>query len=657
MHKLAKLIKTIPKKPGVYQFLNKNGEIIYIGKAKNLKNRVNSYFQNEDKLTSKTKVMIKNAQDIHYIEVDSDLEAILLETNLIKEHKPKYNILMKDDKNFIYLKITDKEKTPKIYLTRRIEKDKASYIGPKTSGYEIKNFIKIIESLLPYENCQINVENLKNDKISNKLKEKSICQIKNLDTKHSPCISDLNEEEYHSLIKKIINYFKGDAKEILAELEDKMKKLALNQEYEKAGKIRDKIFNIQNILEKQKITNAKPDENMDVFGISQLSSIVYVIIFQIRQGKIINQIQIDFKNPLEEKEEEIYNKILTNYYQSTLDFPKEILFPFEINKNTIEEINKLCEKKILISKPKIGRKTNLINLAQKNAESFMNQKQIKWLEKDAKKNTLLKLQEILNLKQSPKRIECYDISHLKGEFTIGSMVVFKKGSASKEDYRQFNLKTLADKKIDDFKSLNEVLKRRLKYIATPKKGLKTKITENTFSIYDKKTELASLDFIELENNNIEIIKTQCTKNFHLSFLIKKFAEKIKRKKIYYKNKNEEFLISGFQEIEHEKYKLALYLKKEIKDESLKQIPDLIVIDGGKGQLKKAIEAKKSLNIEIPMISISKKLETLHLENGENLNLGLHNQALNLIQQLRDEAHRFAITKNRKARLKKLTLGE
>jgi excinuclease ABC subunit C len=657
MHKLSNIIKTIPKKPGVYQFLDKSEEIIYIGKAKNLRNRVKSYFQEETKLTPKTRVMIKNSVDIHYIEVDSDLEAILLETNLIKEHKPKYNILMKDDKNFIYLKITSKEAEPKIYLTRRLENDNATYIGPKTSGYDIKKYMKIIEGLLPYENCQINIENLKNDKIKKSLKNKSICQIKNLDSNHSPCISDLKKEDYHELIKKIVKYFKGDSNDILKELEEKMKNYALNKEFEKAAKLRDKIFNIQSIIEKQKITNAKPDENIDVFGVSQLSNMTYVIIFQIRQGKIINQSQIDFKNPLEVKEEELYRRILTSYYQSTQDYPNEILTPYKIEEDLILEINKICNKKIKIITPKIGRKTNLINLAQKNAESFMNQKQIKWLEKDAQKNTLIKLKEILNLKKTPKRIECYDISHLKGEFTIGSMVVFKEGKSSKKDYRQFNLKTLEEKKIDDFKSLNEVLKRRLKYIASPKKGLRTNLKDSTFTIKDQNKIIGTLDFKELENNNIEILKTECSKDFHLSFLLKKFAEKTKAKKIYYKNKNQEFLIAGFQEIKHQDYKIALYLKKDKKDESLKQIPDLIVIDGGKGQLKKGIEAKKDLNIEIPMVSISKKLETLHLESGENLNLGLHNRALNLIQQLRDEAHRFAITKNRKARIKKLTHDE
>lgn len=200
---IIKYHKNNTKKPGVYQFLDKSEEIIYIGKAKNLRNRVKSYFQEETKLTPKTRVMIKNSVDIHYIEVDSDLEAILLETNLIKEHKPKYNILMKDDKNFIYLKITSKEAEPKIYLTRRLENDNATYIGPKTSGYDIKKYMKIIEGLLPYENCQINIENLKNDKIKKSLKNKSICQIKNLDSNHSPCISDLKKEDYHELIKKL----------------------------------------------------------------------------------------------------------------------------------------------------------------------------------------------------------------------------------------------------------------------------------------------------------------------------------------------------------------------------------------------------------------------------------------------------------------------
>ncbi len=657
MINIQAFIKTIPKKPGVYQFLNANDQIIYIGKAKNLKNRVQSYFQNQAQQDLKTQNLLKHIADIRYTEVDSELEAILLESHLIKKHMPKYNVLLKDDKYFVYLKITGQEDFPKFYLTRKLANDKATYIGPKTSSKDIKKLFKSIENLLSYENCQFNLISLKTPKISTSQSKQSLCLIKNIDASHSPCISELSKEKYQGLIKEIIQHFQGNSHKLLKSLEKSMQKHAQAHQFEKASKIRDKIFSIQKILSKQNINSAKPNENLDVFGISHYSKLVFVVIFQIRLGKIINQIQFSLQNPLENTPADILDEILSQYYQNTQDFPKEILIPHALNNKPIQEslLTKQAGHVIKIKHPKTGRKAQLINLAHKNAESYLQQKQVKWLKADAQKDTLVKIQTLLKLKTPPKRIECYDISHLAGQDTSASMVVFQNGIPSKKDYRHFKIKTLAEKQINDYQSIYETLQRRLKYIANPQKGLRTQYKDQKFTISLQKELLAEIKCLELTKDNylIKNIKILSEKIIP-EHALKKLIDKLKPNKIYMQTLNPAALHVGFQKIKHAKYKSAYYKHKTHSDLSFNANPDLIVIDGGKGQLSAAKKALDHYQLKIPIISLSKRLETIHLSSNKTLQLAKNNQALNLIQQLRDEAHRFAISHNRKARIKKLT---
>ena len=468
---MDKILKNLPDSPGVYRFIDKNGEIIYIGKAKNLKKRVKSYFNPKIKQSRKNQVMIKKIVDVKYSVVSSDLESYLLETNLIKEHKPKYNILMKDDKNFAYLRITSKEHHPKLYLERKITDKNSTYIGPKTTTQSFKRAFEILNKIFFKYDCQIGYETIKQGKISKNQSEKPICLIKQLDKNHNPCICDLEKEDYQKIIKIIIDFFNGKNTQIKEILEKQMLEYAKNKEFEMAASYRDKMLTLEKLIERQKVISTNIKDNLDIINFYSISEEFYFTVLQIREGKIIEIKNILVQNNLEELEEIILEQFLIQYYTQTSDFPKEIITSIELNKEFQDLFKEICSKKIKFENPKIGDKAKLIDLALKNAKVYAQKNSIKWMQKE-KSNVLEDMKNLLNLSKIPKRIECFDISHLAGTHTKASMVVFQNAMPLKSDYRYFNIKTLETGEIDDFKSLYEALKRRLKYISNLKKDHK-----------------------------------------------------------------------------------------------------------------------------------------------------------------------------------------
>ncbi|MBT5346289.1 excinuclease ABC subunit C [bacterium] len=650
------ILKNLPNSPGVYRFIDKNNEIIYIGKAKNLKKRVKSYFNPKVKQSRKNQVMIKKIVDIKYSVVSSDLESYLLETNLIKEHKPRYNILMKDDKNFAYLRITSNQDYPKLFLERKITDKKSKYIGPKTTTQSFKKAFEILNKIFFKYDCQIGYETIKQGKISNNQKIKPICVIKQLDKSHTPCICDLNKEDYRKMIQIIIDFFNGKNLQIKKILEEQMFEYAKNKNFELAANYRDKMLTLEKIIERQKIISTKTNENLDILNFYSISEEFYFSILQIREGKIVEIKNILVTNNLEEEDSKILEQFLIQYYTQTSDYPKYIITPIEVAKNFILNFNEICKSNIKFETAKIGDKAKLTDLALKNAKVYAQKNSIKWMQKE-KGNVLEEMKKLLNINKIPRRIECFDISHLSGTHTKASMVVFENAMPIKNDYRYFNIKTLEKGQIDDFKSLYEALKRRLKYISQLKKDHKLIKNKNIVKLKKNKEFLAEFEFVELEKY-IELKNIKNSEKYILdSITLKKACEKYKKfQKIYL---NQDINISkqildetGFKEIKNSDYKYALNLKYK-NDESFYKKPDLIIIDGGKGQLSSSQKALKECNLNIDMISIAKKFETIHLTNKEKFNLQSNDQILKLIQQLRDEAHRFAITQNRKARLKEI----
>jgi excinuclease ABC subunit C len=658
--KTKDILKNIPKKPGIYKFIDKKGEVIYVGKAKNLKSRVSSYFQNSKDKTPKTIVMVKNAVDLEYMIVDSELEAIMLETNMIKEIRPKYNILMKDGKNFSYIKITVQDKYPMIYVTRKMVNDGSIYFGPKTSNYDIKKSLNIANSLLPYSKCKLNIVNLKTGRVKklSKNHRQYPCEIYQLDKGHQPCICTMDKDEYKEVINSIIDFIKGKHNNLLTKLKESMLVHAKNKEFEKAAKARDHIQSIENLVERQKISTAT-NEEMDVIDIIQSQGRYFANLFQIREGKLISRENFILSDKEYNETENIFEVFITQYYPEAGSIPKTVLIPENIeNQNLLEEfLSNLRGTKVKFEIPKIGRKDHLIKLATKNAESYAKQMKVKWMS-DEQNNPIKQikgLKEILELPKIPYRIECYDISHLGGTNTVGSMVVFENGESKRSDYRIFNLKTLKKGEIDDFKALKEVLSRRLKYVATLPEGYKIKKKKDTLCLIKDKENLAELKFI-IEDETTKIIEFDFKKE--KDELILKFIlggiKKLKTKKFLAnpKRKSKLFEEIGFKAIRHTDFTHGYYLNQQT-DNSFTTKPDLIVIDGGKGQLSSAIKAKKEIGTDITFISLAKRLEEIYHQDGRLINLEEGKPELRLIQQLRDEAHRFAITKNRKDRLKNL----
>jgi len=683
------IIKNAPQEPGIYKMIDKDKKIIYIGKAKNIKKRLQSYFNKTKDKTIKTKVMIKKIQDIKYTTVNTELEATILETNLIKELRPKYNILMKDNKNYVYIKIT-KEDYPRILITRKIEKDGSKYFGPKTAKHKVQKTLKVLNKLFPYRSCNlsinyINPTNNKQTPHKVEIKNKTItypCLDYHIKKCPGPCIGQISPTKYKENIQNIINFLQGKHNQIIENLKKEMFEKVETKQFEQAAKLRDKIKSIEEILEHQTISTTK-DENLDVINyITENNKDAFFSLFQIREGKIINQENFHLTSQ-EEQEDQLYLiQFLKTYYTETINIPQTILIPDNIkDTQKIQELentlNILTNKKIQIKTPKKGIKNQLIELSLKNAKSFAKLNKIKWegTNKDTRQESLEKIREILKLKEIPKKIECYDISHHGGKETVASMVVFENGLPNKTLYRKFKINI--EDKPDDYASMKEALERRLKYLTKDETRIllkKETKTETIYTIKKQKKEEGSITIKNIKTTNKIVITKLTTKkeqtNEETIKLIKKIAKKYKIKRIYIKTKEKD--IKKYEEINFQHLKttlkhiklnkneeiLALDTYKIQKDESFTKKPNLIIIDGGKGQLNIVNKILKQYKLEIPLISLAKKEEEI-FKAGESISIKLDKTSneLNLIKHLRDESHRFANIYREKLYLKKLTSSE
>lgn len=709
----TKIIKKAPNAPGIYKMLNEEDKVLYIGKAKDLNKRLKQYFQKNYQHSTRTKKLLEQIAKIHFTSVDTELEAIILETNLIKQFKPKYNILMKDDKNYVYIKIT-KEDFPKIQIVREIKNDKAKYIGPKTAAHKVKETFKVLKKVFPFRHCGLNIEFIKENppkkdqktKHSVKVTKKVIkapCLDYYIKRCIAPCIGRCTKEEYAKIIKNVENFLEGKADFILKDLEKQMKEYAKNKNFEKAAKTRDRLQKIKDILEKQKVADPNQTDK-DIINYCIIHNKAYFNLFQIRDGKLIGQ--ENFTLTAEEIEEnssnpEVLEAFLQQYYEIATDLPKEILLPHNIeSKKEIEEkLSNKKERKVKIVIPKKGIKNKLLSMSAKNARIYADRSKPSWhQESELTKKAAADLQKLLKIKTPLKRIECYDISHLSGTDTVGSMVVFQNGAPKNDLYRKFKLKTVQGKP-DDYKSMEEVLTRRFSKIALAakhqeyifKKSRKkdrefieknSKInldkSEKTFYILEKKEKIIGyIAAIEHSKKVAELTDLWISKKHRghkLGYkLIKSAIEKVKPKRVYgicEKKLTEYYQLIGFDEIKQipeelhkkekeckKKYKEISYIvydkNKHKPDKSFTQIPDLVVIDGGKGQLSSAAKIFKQYELKIPHISLAKQLEEIFIPGRKtSIILPKNNEALKLLQRARDEAHRFAITYNRNLRSKK-----
>ena len=515
--------ENLPKKPGVYIMRDANDEIIYIGKAKNLINRVRSYFR--EKLDRpKTQILMSHFDSLEYIVTNSEKEALILEATLIKKHRPRYNVQLKDDKRYPYVKITN-EKYPRLIITRNITKN-GIYYGPFTDVTSVKKTVKFLKSLFKIRTCR-NMD--------------GPCLNSQIDLCYAPCSGEISKEEYDEIINKIDLFFQGKYSVIVKNLKKEMAEAAENEQFEKAAVLRDQITSIEEIMEKQFVDLVDDDLDQDVIAIAPNDNEVVVIIMPIRNGKIVGRDDFLMSGSQYESNSEILFAFIQQYYGFNRHIPKQILLNEPIyDTELLEEwLSDLRGNKVYIKVPMKGVKLRLVNMAQKNAEIIKHQKK-------AMENSLIELKKYLKLDKLPRIIEGYDISNISGKFAVGSKVSFKDAKPNKKKYKRFKIETPGP---NDFAMMKELLTRRLKMIDT--------------------------------------------------------------------------------------------------DEE----PDLIVIDGGKGQLGMACEVLDELNLaHIPIIGLAKEFEEIYIPNSKRpIIIPKNNKALHLLQQVRDESHRFAITYHRKLR--------
>ena len=547
----------VPTSPGVYLFKNRRGKVIYIGKAKNLRNRVRSYFQKGRAEGPKLYVLVSKIADLEWIITDSEREALILEANMVKEYKPRYNVTLKDDKSFPYIRVTSEE-FPRIFPTRRIVKDGSRYLGPYTDVHTMRDLLKAIRKIFPIRSCNYRLD----DKTVAQRKIK-LCLDYYIHRCPGPCQGRISKEEYAQIVRQTVNFIEGKDARVVAELRQAMAQAAERQQFEKAARIRDQIQAIEVFRSRQKVVS--PDEvDRDIVAIAVEEEIACGLVFKVRDGKIVGRYHFYLNRLIEQSEEEVLLAFVQQYYMKVDFIPSEIFVPFEMTdrENLAAWLSERAGYRVRILVPKIGEKAKLVRLAQRNAKLLLDE--LKLLRQKEKQERAARLhpavealQRALALPRAPRRIEAFDISNISGTDTVASMVCFENGRPSKANYRRFKIRTVTG--IDDFASMREVVSRRYRRLLEEKASL----------------------------------------------------------------------------------------------------PDLILIDGGKGQLSSALAALKQLGLENqPVVALAKRLDEVFVPgNPDPQNIPKDSPALRLLQKIRDESHRFAISYHRLLRGKRQVSSE
>jgi excinuclease ABC subunit C len=702
-------LKHLPSNSGVYEMKTENNTSLYIGKAKNLRNRVKSYFQKSNNHSSRIKKLIEKIKYVEWTETRSETEALLLENNLIKDKKPKFNILLRDDKTYAFIKITN-EDFPRVIKVRKVLKDGGKYFGPKTSTTEVNKTIDLLQNIFLFRKSDLDIKEIEGRSVVSASNKKYPCLYYHLKKCHAPCIGNISKKEYGLKIEKVLLFLRGHTKEIEKSLYEEMMQTARESNFEKATKLRDYLKIIKNISEKQ-IISAPDNLSADVIGIYTNYGHVFFHLFSIREGKVINSETIsmsiygeDILKPVSFlSQKESLQSFLSSYKNKVSTLPKNIILDEKffdeeeiiLWQNFLEnELN----QSIKINIPKKGKRKELIILANQNAESYAKRHSVSFLkQEDNTQEVLETLQSQLKMETLPKRIECYDISHFSGEKTVSSMIVFENGKPKNSDYRSFTIKSLQNKEIDDFKSLAETLFRRLnklpeKYpdnwriekIKRLKDFKNISVLNNDINYYStinqsKKTYIYGFFIIDKKGTKLNKIFQNkyfiiITKDIHLNkvqlflnnektqereyfFLLKEVFEKelFLICEIITKNKLIIEYIESIGFIKYEKKWIRESKSTKNKKDSFLSIPNLIVIDGGKGQLSSTYSILKNNEYakNIKICSIAKREEEIFSinENGEIYKTEIKKDSKEgyLLQNIRDEAHRFAIDKNRKGR--------
>jgi excinuclease ABC subunit C len=541
-------ISELPQKPGVYLFKDDTGTVIYVGKAVKLRNRVSSYFRKDGGAGSvRIQSMISKIKDFDYTVTDNEVESLVLENNFIKEFRPKYNVRMRDDKNYLFIRVNVQDQIPTIAYDRKVTERKARYFGPYTDSASARETLRTIRRIFPY--CA-------NTQVGNKP-----CFYYHIQKCPGVCIGKVSLDEYRETIRKIMNFLDGRQSEVLTELQGQMAFLAKHKQYEKAAKTRDQIFALNRVMERQKLVYTN-NVDQDVFSLHLEPTVTSINLFRVREGKLVQKENFIIENTKQHTETEIMHEFLPRYYLDATSLPHEILLPCKIPSGELDAVLQTrrvelhVKHKTKILTPTAGMKSQLMKMGQENAKQYLESQADKKLLEEARLLAALKeLQRVLGLEKLPGRMECFDISNIQGTNAVGSMVVFDFARPRKDQYRKFKIRKMDTP--DDFAMMNEMLERRLKRSLEEKEG------------------------------------------------------------------------------------------------KAWPMPDLIIIDGGKGQLSTAVSVLRRHDLtHTPVIGLAKRLEEIFLPGKPKpIRLPENSIALYLLQRIRDEAHRFAIAYHRKLRSK------
>jgi len=533
-------LQNLPNQPGVYLYRNEKGKVIYVGKAKNLRSRVRSYFQDSRNLAPRTLLLVQQIRDLDTIIVDSEVEALILEANLIKEHRPRYNVFLKDDKSYPYIRITH-EPFPQVFVTRRIVQDGSKYLGPYTDVKHLRHIVKTVRKIFPIRSCKFFL----NDEVIAAGKVK-LCLDYHIHRCQGPCEGLVSQLEYNRMIRQVEQFLRGKTRELLSELETRMKQEAEKMNFEEAARIRDqaKMINEYHFIAQKVVLG--DFEDRDVIALAHEDEDACAVVFKIRDGKVVGRQHFYLEGVEDREDGEILQTFLQQYYLSADYYPSQILLPFPLPEEPelVEKwLSETAGRKVELVVPQIGEKKKLLNLCQKNAKFLLDELSLQKLkQKDHLPFSVRELQKHLRLEKPPRRIEGFDISNIQGRDAVASLVCFEDGRPKKSEYRIFKIRSKSTP--DDFAMMHEAVYRRYK----------RRLEENA------------------------------------------------------------------------------------------SLPDLILIDGGKGQLGSALQALQELNIQNqPILGLAKRLEEVFLPGmSDPMNLPKRSAGLKLLQQVRDEAHRFAI---------------
>ena len=457
MFDIQEHLKKLPDEPGVYLMKDENNTVIYVGKAISLKNRVRQYFQSSKNHSSKVKSMVKNIYSFEYIITDSELEALILECNLIKQYRPKYNVLLRDDKTYPYIKVTTNEDYPRVLKVRRVLKDKAKYFGPYTNITAVNDTLEIIRNTYPIRTCNIDIDKA----IRNNVRP---CLNKHIKKCVGPCTGDVSKEDYNKMVEEILMFLSGKEEKLIELLKEKMNKCAMEFNFEDAAIYRDKIRSLEDMIQKQKIDSGTSDLNQDIIAMARAHDEACVQVFFIRNGKIVGREHYILEGVMDSSRESILSSFVKQFYMAQDYVPKEILIEDEVEDSFVLEewLSNKKGQRVSIKVPQKGEKKNLIEMVRKNAveylEKFSDMNKMKY---QKSVGALEELKEVIGLDEIPKRIESFDISNIQGVDSIGSMVVFTNGKKDKKEYRRYKIKTVIGP--NDYDSMAEIVERRLKY--------------------------------------------------------------------------------------------------------------------------------------------------------------------------------------------------